>query len=68
MELELDNLRKDMELEINRKIKQNGMLEGLSGQLRNQTEEIIHKVYYDILINEERFKALKEHDLEATEK
>ena len=62
-ELELENLRKDMELEINRKIKQNGMLEGLTGQLRNQTEEIIHKVYYDILINEERFKPLKEHDL-----
>ena len=68
MELELDNLRKDMELEINRKIKQNGMLEGLSGQLRNQTEEIIHKVYYDILINEERFKALKEHDMNVQDK
>ena len=62
-ELELDNLRKELELEINRKIKQNGMLDGLSGQLRNQTEEIIHKVYYDILINDDKYKDLKEADL-----
>lgn len=60
-ELELENLRKDMELEISRKIKQNGILDGLAGALRLQTEETLHKVYYDILINEDKYKALKEN-------
>lgn len=66
-ELELENLRKDMELEISRKIKQNGILDGLVGQMRDQTEETLHKVYYDILINEERYKLLKENDTKTSE-
>ena len=64
-ELELDNLRKDLELEIARKIKQNGMLEGLVGPLREQTETTLHQVYYDILINNEpKYQMIKDHDLE----
>ena len=61
-ELELDNLRKDLEIEISRKIKQNGILDGLVGQMRDKTEETLHKVHYDILINEEKYKLLKEKD------
>ena len=65
LELELDNLRKDMELEIAKKIKQNGMLDGLVGALRDQTEATLHQVYYDILINNDpRYKMIKEHDLD----
>ena len=61
-ELELDNIRKEMEIEINRKIKQSGMLEGYSGPMRDQVESTLHKVYYDILITEERFKLLREEN------
>ena len=62
-ELELDNLRKDMEIEISRKIKQNGMLENLTGAIREQTEATLHKVYYDILIaSDEHYARLKEND------
>ena len=65
--LELDNLRKDMELEIARKIKQNGMLENLSGSLRDQTEATLHKVYYDILLNsDEKYRRLKEVDNDSS--
>ena len=64
-ELELDNLRKDMELEIARKIKQNGMLEGLVGTLRDQTEATLHQVYHDILLNNDpKYKLLKDSNEE----
>ncbi len=67
-ELELDNLRKDMEIEISRKIKQNGMLENLSGALREQTEATLHKVYYDILIaSDERYAPLRDENKETKE-
>ncbi len=68
-ELEIDNLRKDLEIEISRKIKQNGMLETLSGALREQTEATLHKVYYDILIaSEERFAPLRDDNKQEENK
>ena len=68
-ELELDNLRKDMEIEIAKKIKQNGMLETLSGALREQTEATLHKVYYDILMaSEERYAPLRDDNQESQNK
>ena len=46
---------------------QNGMLENLSGSLRDQTEATLHKVYYDILINsDEKYRRLKEVDNDSS--
>lgn len=59
-DLEMDNLRKSLEIEIERKIKLNGVLDGLSGPLREQTYNTMRSVYYDILIVDDKYKKLRE--------
>ncbi len=61
-ELEKENLKKDLELEIEKRIKQSGMLDEKSGISRETTYKTLYKAYYDILINSEKYEVLKKDD------
>lgn len=58
-QLELNNLQNELEKEIERKIKQSGLLDGLTGSFRSSTYETLQRVYYDVLINSEKYEKLR---------
>lgn len=57
-ELEIQSLKKELDEEIERKIKQSGLLEGLVGSHRESTYNTLKKVYYDVLVQNERYQRL----------
>lgn len=57
-ELETQSLKKELDEEIERKIKQSGLLEGLVGSHRESTYNTLKKVYYDVLVQNERYQRL----------
>lgn len=57
-ELEIQSLKKELDEEIERKIKQSGLLDGLVGSHRESTYKTLKKVYYDVLVKNERYQRL----------
>lgn len=58
-ELELQHLEKELNDEIEKKIKQSGLLDGLVGSYRESTYNTLRKVYYDVLIKTEKYQRLE---------
>lgn len=58
LELEIESLTKQLNEEIDKKIKQSGLLEGLMGGYRESTYNTLRKVYYDVLIKTEKYQKL----------
>lgn len=59
LELEMESLKKQLNEEIDKKIKQSGLLEGLMGGYRESTYNTLRKVYYDVLIKTEKYQKLE---------
>lgn len=58
-ELEFQHLEKELDDEIEKKIKQSGLLDGLVGSYRESTYNTLKKVYYDVLIKTEKYQRLE---------
>ena len=56
---EIEKLKKDLENEIEQNIEKSGMLEGLSGKLKETSHETLRKVYYDIIISKAKYERLR---------
>lgn len=55
----IHKLRNDLENEIEQAIQKSGMLEGLTGKLRESSYETLRKVYYDITISKVKYERLR---------
>lgn len=55
----IHRLKEDLENEIEQAIEKSGMLEGLTGKLRDSSYETLRKVYYDITISKGKYERLR---------
>ena len=56
----IEKLKKELNDEIELSIKRSGMLDGLSGKLRESSYATLRKVYYDIIINKTKYERLRQ--------
>ena len=56
---QLSLLQNELNDEIEMNIKRSGMLDGLSGKLRDSSYETLKKVYYDIIISKAKYERLR---------
>ena len=57
-DLEIQTLKKELNEDIERKIMQSGLLEGLYGAHRQSTYNTLKKVYYDVLVKTDKYQKL----------
>ena len=57
----IEKLKFDFEEEVESSIERSGMLDGLTGELRESSYQVLRKVYHDIVINKKKYEKLKEY-------
>ena len=55
----LEKLKEDLDEEIELSIEKSGMLNGLTGKLRESSHETLRKVYYDIIVSKTKYERLR---------
>ena len=57
-ELENQSLARELEIEIERKIRESGALKDVHPDAREETKRALYQTYYEMLINSDKYKSL----------